>query len=189
MQSVIEHYQANYCEENIWHLCRLFTHPEQCATVVFISNRQQQVALYGQITAKAPGMPVVWDYHVVLCVFREGGWGILDPDYYEGPSVGLNEYIERTFPETIPADFRAMFRLIPGEEYCQTLRTDRRHMRQVGTWLSPPPPWPCIGEGSNLMDIVDFDCPDYADALTLDAFKRHFSAPPTVIDRNQATKY
>ena len=71
-----------------------------------------------------------------------------------------------TFPAGIVAPFKAQFRLIPADRYVKLLQTDRSHMRDAqGGWLSPPPPWSCIGQGSNLMEIVDFSHRRYGDVL------------------------
>lgn len=166
--SVVSDYQACYCEENIWRLCSRFAAPAYRATVVFISNTHGSVALFNQVAGSGPDAAVIWDYHVMLCVLDEGAWQVIDPDCRAGPVVDFATYVELTFNPLLKPELQAAFRLVPADEYRQTLRTDRRHMRDArGGWLSPPPPWPCIGEGSNLAEFADFHRRERGEILDL----------------------
>mmetsp|Transcript_9431 Transcript_9431/g.12328 ORF Transcript_9431/g.12328 Transcript_9431/m.12328 type:complete len:135 (-) Transcript_9431:274-678(-) len=61
-------YTRQYCEENVWHLCRSFLeeHPAVPAFAVWVSNPSRTVAVWQQKISADEDTPVVWDYHVVL---------------------------------------------------------------------------------------------------------------------------
>ena len=163
MSSVLPRpYWPCYCEENVWHLAG---DPELAGNdgvyAAFISNAERQVTLWGHREALWPRGPIVWDYHVVLLARRaDAAWEVWDLDTALGCPVPAPVYLDVTFPG--PAENEAtsapLFRLLPAAEYRRELRTDRRHMRRAdGSWSSPPPPWPPIGEGSNLTRFVDME--------------------------------
>ncbi len=76
--------------------------------------------------------------------------------------------------QQVTNSFEPMFRLIPAQDYVDILRTDRRHMKVEGQWLSPPPPWEPIGEGSNLLELIDMSNKAYGDTVDLEALRRQF---------------
>lgn len=153
-------YWPCYCEENVWHLA---ADPDLAGRddvhVAFISNRERQVTLWGHREALWPRGPIVWDYHVILLARDHGAqWEVWDLDTSLGCPVPSAVYLDVTFPSPAVLDpaLAPRFRLLPAAEYRRELRTDRRHMRRAdGTYSSPPPPWPPIGEGSNLMQFID----------------------------------
>ena len=57
----------------------------------------------------------------------------------------------------IPAMFAPMFRVIEAQRFLETFASDRSHMRSEEGWQRPPPEWPCIGTGMNLMRFVDME--------------------------------
>jgi hypothetical protein len=153
-------YWPNYCEENVWHLCRQLPAGIGRAFVAFISNVDRQVAIWHQRSASSPSGAVVWDYHVIALIETTDGFDVLDADSVLGTPTPLDLYLSCSFPELPDAlsSHRPRFRLIEASEYCRSLRTDRLHMREAdGSWRSPPPPTPCIGTGSNLMRFVDME--------------------------------
>jgi hypothetical protein len=151
-------YWPRYCEENIWHLCRELSGEVTHPTVAFISNAGRRVAIWHQRAAANPKACVVWDYHVILLGQVEEGWRVYDADSLLPWGVAATRYLERSFQPLPPesAHCAPRFRLLEADLYRRKLASDRRHMRRAdGSWLSPPPPGPQIGEGSNLMRFVD----------------------------------
>ena len=168
-----------YCEENVYHLCRQGTGADD-AYAVFISNARRQVALLGQRAGASPHSLVVWDYHVIALFREDGVWNAHDWDTTFGPCVSLNDYLYRTFPPLSPAEqrFAPKFRVVPATDYLQHFASDRRHMRDAnGGWLAPPPAWPPIGDGSNLMDFVDMEKDFYGEVFSLGELPKHFLTP------------
>ncbi len=163
-------YQPFYCEENVWHLARDPALAERERVVAFVSNARRLVPLWGQRAAPAPEQPVVWDYHVLLFA-RGAGWRVLDLDTTIGWDVPLAEYFAATF-RVVTGEYAPRFRLIDAEDYVASLATDRSHMLDdAGGYRAPPPEWPAIGEGTNVMRFVDFEDDgvpgEVVDAVTL----------------------
>ena len=148
-------YVPYYCEENIWHLAQVDELAGCEREVVFVSNESRSVALWGQRAAAAADEPVIWDYHVILSVDRDGARWIFDLDTLGSFPSRLDAYAERTF-RPVPARFRPSFRAVRAEVFFTRFRSDRRHMRdEGGVWRAPPPPWPPISEGSNVLAFAD----------------------------------
>ena len=153
-------YTPYYCEENVWQLCVDPQVDGDPRAVLVISNAARQVAIGHQRAAGAPLLPVIWDYHVVLASRRPAGWMIWDIDSTLGFPVPLSVYLRASlgFPDGVPEPYTARFRVIEASIYRAILATDRRHMRDPsGALRAPAPPWDPIGEGSNLMRLVDLD--------------------------------
>ena len=89
-------YCPRYCEENVWHLCQepRFQGLEQ--DVLIISNALRACAFWEQRAAPRPGVPMFWDYHVVL-VMRDGASFVWDLDTTLGFPVSARTYLDRTF--------------------------------------------------------------------------------------------
>ncbi|MCB9530018.1 MAG: hypothetical protein H6701_16805 [Myxococcales bacterium] len=151
-------YQPFYCEENIWHLARQLA--AHAAWVVFISNRARRCLLLGQRAGEGPARLVVWDYHVVLVTAEAGGAQVWDLDCVGGAPLPVKRWIDETFAlvgHSLPS-YDACFRVVDAAVFVEAFASDRRHMRGPdGSWQAPPPPWPVIGEGFNLMRWVDLD--------------------------------
>ena len=160
MASSTHRYCPYYCEENVWHLCadpRVIGHPR---AAIVISNLARTVAVSGQRAAPQPDLPVVWDYHVVLAARGTDGFAIWDPDTTLGLPVPLLDYLRQSFawPHGFAPPYDARFRVIEARRYRDVLATDRSHMRDdSGRYRVPPPPWPPIGTGTNLMRLVDMN--------------------------------
>jgi protein N-terminal glutamine amidohydrolase len=172
-------YAAFFCEENIWHLC---AHPHAATAerrVLFISNAERRVVMWGQRVATDPERPILWDYHVVLLLrWGAGAWQVWDLDARGSPLRPAREWLRDSFggSELLPANFAPCFRMVEGDEYRRHLRSDRSHMRLAdGTPLQPPPPWPeIVGEppacapvddGSNLERFIDTEDPGFLGEL------------------------
>jgi protein N-terminal glutamine amidohydrolase len=140
-------YQPFYCEENVWHLAQEMR--GRGARVIFVSNADRACAMFKQVA----GDPIVWDYHVVL--WCEGQ--IYDRDSRLAFPVSLDEWIAATFPVPLPQMFRPKFRVVDADRFVEVFASDRSHMRTKNGWQKPPPSWPPIGEGTNLMRFVDME--------------------------------
>jgi len=149
-------YQPFWCEENIWHLAQ---HPDTTGDerfVLVITGAQAEVACWQQ-KAGADGMPLLWDYHVVLAT-RSDRWRIWDLDGRLGCPLFAENWLATTFPcpDLVPARFQPRFALIAADDYVRRFGSDRSHMRgEDGNWLQPPPPWPAIkGQGLTVADAI-----------------------------------
>jgi protein N-terminal glutamine amidohydrolase len=140
-------YQPFWCEENVWHLAGEMR--GRGARVLFVSNRNRACAMFKQ----RAGDPIVWDYHVVL--YCEGS--IYDRDSRLPFPVALEEWIAATFPVPLPDLFAPKFRVIDADRFLEVFASDRSHMRTKEGWQRPPPEWPPIGDGMNLMRFVDME--------------------------------
>ncbi len=146
-------YTQNFCEENIWFLGKSLLkegfQPNHL-TVLFLSNAHQQTPLYSQILGKA-GLPVVWDYHVILlCMQHDNAPLIFDFDSQLPFPISLWDYLLNTFPDhqALPSQFHIYIRSIPLLSYHQCLWSDRSHMLDAqGNPVCPFPPYlPIQGE-------------------------------------------
>ena len=175
-------YTAYYCEENIWHLCREPMFAGLPCRVVIISNPGRCCAVWQQRAAPHRDLPICWDYHVVLAVFREPVWELWDMDTLLGMPAPAREWLSRSF---LPlrqeyAMLAPRFRVLDRVAYVAGFSSDRSHMRDTdGSWRRPPPSWPTIevaGRPSFLgwteMAAHDPDC------LDLDELRALFTAPP-----------
>ncbi|MCH9681053.1 MAG: hypothetical protein K0V04_06450 [Deltaproteobacteria bacterium] len=172
-------YCAYYCEENVWQLCDDAAVVGSARAAIVISNPWRKVGIRCQRAAPTPGEPVVWDYHVILAAHARGRWSVWDLDSTLGAPVPLSTYLRASFdyPEGFGEPLAARFRVVEAQRYRTMLCTDRRHMRNAdGAYLAPPPAWPTIGEGSNLMQWVDMEASFEGDVVEL-------AALPAALDR------
>jgi len=161
-------YQAYYCEENVWQLCRQGHDIPGARTAVFISNALGSCPMWHQRAGR--GRPVVWDYHVVL--LSHSPFQIWDLDTTLGMPVPALHYLRHSFREEVPAPYLPSFRLVDADVFVASFASDREHMRAPdGRYRKPPPPWPPIGSApSNLMRFVDMQQPFLGEVLTLREF-------------------
>lgn len=150
-------YQAYYCEENAWHLCADPRLASAEIEVAIVTNATRTVALWHQRAATQPNAPVVWDYHVLLFARDDAGWSTWDLDTTLGLPVRASEWLGQTFRPVAPR-LTPRFQLLTASDYTKRFASDRSHMRdEHGAWLQPPPPWPTIGEGHTLPDLLALD--------------------------------
>lgn len=139
-------YCARFCEENVWHLLQ---DPEFAAcdrVVALISNLEAACLFWEQRAAVETGMPLWWDYHVILLV-RQGAWQVYDFDTTLPFPADAATYLHRTFGPAMncPPTMRPRFALFEGDAYRDVFASDRSHMRdENGVWHAPPPDWPPI---------------------------------------------
>lgn len=166
-------YAANYCEENVWHLCRAAELASRRPAALFISNAARCCPLWAQRQAAAPGEPVTWDYHVVL--LAHGPPEIFDLDSALPFPTDALTYLRATFPHAgrLPPHAEPCFRWVPAETLRDRFASDRSHMRRPdGSWQSPPPPWPAIATSTqtrNLRSFVDMTAAAPGERLDLAA--------------------
>jgi len=169
-------YCPYYCEENIWQLCAAAANKEHWL-VLIISNPAQQVALWQQRASSDIQLPVLWDYHVIAAQQQPQGWQIWDLDSRCSLPVAALDYLQQTF-RPAPATLEPLFRVISSADYCSSLASDRRHMRNAaGGYLQPPPDWPTIGNGHNLSLLIDMQWHGSGEILDLAALTRRLSQP------------
>lgn len=169
-----------YCEENIWHRCGGALGRREGAGVVFVSNARRSVAIWQQRAAASASEPVLWDYHVVGLAREAETWRIYDPDSILGVPVAAATYLDAAFRPLAPSQssYAPRFRWLPAALYRREFCSDRRHMRDAtGEWLKPPPPTPCIGQGSNLMRFVDTEAEFLGEVLDLAQLRARLCAP------------
>lgn len=183
-------YTACYCEENVWKLCDLTRacQPELLphCFVAFVSNRRQAVPIWCQkSSSRADGMSV-WDYHVIFLYSpppsRLRPCLIYDLDTTLHFPEEFDTYVREAFRPhvAINPEFVQMFRVVGAAEFLDKFASDRSRMRSSdGSWLKPPPPYPCIRTNSCDNNIDDFISVDEAVGIgkvyTLAQFVQRFS--------------
>lgn len=154
-------YTKNYCEENMWHLCR---HPDLEPLekkVLIISNETGNCSFWHQKSMPETG-PVCWDYHVVLLVFDQGMWFVYDLDTSLELPVPLDSYLNLTFgPDSEHLENAPYFKSFSSSFFTHAFSSDRSHMKdEAGNWIFSPPPWPKIEQGHSptlsMREITDF---------------------------------
>lgn len=168
-------YAPYYCEENVWWLARQERGGEQRAEVAIITNTARSV-LFAAQRASTDGLPITWDYHVVLTSFASAGAAVWDLDCTLGMPLPARTWIDASFPASTPARLAPRFRVVPAERYVAELASDRHHMRRPdGSWLAPPPPWDPIGGGrGDLARWLDLDDPSYGASIDLRALRERW---------------
>lgn len=158
----LQRYQPYFCEENVLQLLKSVQLLEYERRVVFISNANKTVAMWGQRAGRAenPENPVIWDYHVVLLLVKEGL--ILDLDNREKFIWSIREWLSHSFRNDISERFLPMFRVIPSIDFEANFSSDRSHMLnpETGKPLQCFPPWDAPFDpplGMNLMKWVDME--------------------------------
>jgi len=166
-------YQANYCEENIWHLSNEPELEKLEKFAVVISNPAKCFAMWDQKLAAA-GEPVMWDYHVIL-VTRGEKLEIWDLDTNLGYPVPAQEWVQKSFQAsaTMPEAFHPMFRVVDAKTFREDFSSDRSHMLEgENTYREPVPSWPIIGDGKpgNLHRFINMSFPFVGEVFDLDDF-------------------
>lgn len=138
-------YTPCYCEENIYHLCKL----DPDLTPIFISNCNKTVPFFNQKSLPT----VVWDYHVIGIKQNL----VFDFDSALGFPIDWNIYKEQSLgTRKLPLEFERFYRVIPNNVFLKVFSSDRSHMKNKdGIYSSTPPEWPCIINeiGANTLDL------------------------------------
>ena len=145
-------YSANFCEENIWHLCKNPALADFSKKVLIVSNSRSYCPFRFQKSINNDET-VWWNYHVILLASKSGTTLVYDFDsMLPVPTSGI-DYMKLTFGETInfPSEQLPCFKAIEADEYLNSFVSDRNHMKHSdGNWLSAPPQWPIIGKNGDL---------------------------------------
>lgn len=165
-------YSANYCEENIWHLCKNPALVDFSKKVLIVSNGNRYCPFKFQ--KSVDGYETVWwNYHVILLASKDESCFIYDFDStLPVPLAGI-DYIQLTFQkcDTWTAENMPCFKAIEASDYLTSFVSDRSHMKDSsGEWLSEPPKWPEIGNNGDLPlpELLDFSIASSDRIYTLD---------------------
>ena len=155
------YYTSLFCEENIWHLAQSLINEsitESAIHIIFLSNKNQQIALFNQLSA-AKEHAVIWDYHVVLVVKMKGSHYLFDFDSRLPFVSHYESYLKHSLPNNINPVYRSQFRIIPAKIYLDNFYSDRSHMDNIIA-DSNFPDTPCIlSDSTTKIDLKDlFDC-------------------------------
>lgn len=153
-------YTANFCEENIWHLCQNSDLAAYTKTVLIISNSYRNCPLWHQQSAIG-AEPVRWDYHVILLAASAEKSLIYDFDSTLDLPSPLEVYLNLTFRPGTPnwEEDKPLFKAIASHDFIRCFYSDRSHMIDgEGDWKFAPPNWPLINnkEELPLPALLDF---------------------------------
>ena len=168
-------YQAYYCEENIWHLCR--SEPFKNSSVVFIASTGDAFPMLKQRAMPDSSRPVYWDYHVVLLVNADTSL-IIDFDTTLPFVSEINAYFTQSFIDTtkLADNQKPLFRVVPACDFVDLFSSDRSHMKTADGWLAPPPNWPLIENGvSNLSIFIDMKNTGIGEVLDYETMLARFT--------------
>jgi len=154
---------------------------------VFISNKKRVVPLWKQKAGRDEEKLVIWDYHVIA-LYRpeEARTLVYDLDSELPFPTYFHKYVTETFrtDAILNPEYHRIFRVVPASTFLAHFSSDRRHMRKSdGSWLKPPPPYPCIqGEkdkeesAHNLEDFISMEPGEgrFGEVLSLTDFVRRF---------------
>lgn len=153
-------YSANFCEENIWHLCQHDELAHFSKKVLIVSNSTRNCPFKFQKSINGDET-VWWNYHVILLAYSKDSCFIYDFDSTLPVPMTGRAYLEMTFPQEegwTPENY-ACFKAIDSADYLYSFLSDRSHMKDSeGKWLSDPPKWPLIGKSGELSlpALLDF---------------------------------
>lgn len=184
-------YAACYCEENVWKICHQLKQNyaqelDKC-WAVFISNKKRVVPLWKQKAGRDEEKLVIWDYHVIAIYKPEEARTLVyDLDSELPFPTYFHKYVTETFrtDAILNPEYHRIFRVVPASTFLANFSSDRRHMRKPdGSWLKPPPPYPCIqdesdkdGSSHNLEQFISMDSGEgtFGEVLSLTDFVRRF---------------
>lgn len=182
-------YTPCYCEENVWKLCELTRacQPEllPCCFVAFVSNRIQAVPIWRQKSSTQGDGMSLWDYHVIFLYKSpdQASCLVYDLDTTLGFPEAFDCYVRDAFKPHYPInpEFERLFRVVGAAEFLDTFASDRSRMKRAdGSWIKPPPPYPCIQTNSSDNNIEDFisvdDSVGVGKVYTLEQFVQKFSS-------------
>jgi hypothetical protein len=145
-------YSANFCEENIWHLCKNPALADFSKKVLIVSNSARYCPFRFQKSVN--GYEIVWwNYHVILLASSSESSLIYDFDSTLPVPISGMEYLQMTFQkhENWSSENLPCFKALDADDYLTSFVSDRSHMKDsTGNWLSEPPKWPIIGNNGDL---------------------------------------
>lgn len=178
-------YTPNYCEENIYFLCKKLCEDGIAASdgsdlfVVFISNEKKQTPLWHQKAGQRADGIVLWDYHVICIQKRKGHkstdmvWDLDSSLPFPSP---LASYIAETIRPSFElfSEFQRYFRIVHAPIFLRHFASDRRHMKDSGgNWLYDPPAYEAIvaedGSLHNLNEYIEMSSADILKNIDADA--------------------
>lgn len=105
---------------------------------------------------------MIWDYHVILIRDMRPGPLVYDQDSVLSFPCPFSEYWEDGIRSdaSMRPDFVRNFRLVAAADFLQSFASDRSHMRNPvdGSWLKPPPQYPCIQTPNSSNNLPSFIC-------------------------------
>lgn len=153
-------YSANFCEENMWHLCKNPELADFSKKVLIVSNSNRNCPFRFQKSINGDEI-VWWNYHVILWATDQESNFIYDFDSTLPVPISGREYFEKSFERNeswLESDLPC-FKAIESEDYLASFFSDRSHMKDADdNWISSPPKWPLIGidGGLTLPALLDF---------------------------------
>ena len=99
---------------------------------------------------------MIWDYHVILIYKPDERCLVFDLDSDLPFPTYFHKYVTETFrtDAILNPEYHRFFRVIPASLFLQTFASDRRHMKKPdGSWMKPPPPYPCIMPPRNILNF------------------------------------
>jgi hypothetical protein len=153
-------YSANFCEENIWHLCQNQELKDFTKKVLIISNPLKNCPFRFQKSINDDEV-VWWNYHVIMLASTAEINLVYDFDSTLSLPISAKEYFELTFEKKdhLKEGDLPFFKSINAMDYIDSFFSDRSHMKDAdGNWLSSPPDWHIIGKNKNLplIKLQDF---------------------------------
>ena len=116
----------------------------------------QVVPLWRQRAGRDEEKLVIWDYHVILIYKPDERCLVFDLDSDLPFPTYFHKYVTETFrtDAILNPEYHRFFRVIPATLFLQTFASDRRHMKKPdGSWMKPPPPYPCIMPPRNILNF------------------------------------
>ena len=124
---------------------------------------------------------VIWDYHVIFIYRPDERTLVYDLDSELPFPTYFHKYVTETFrtDAILNPEYHRIFRVVPATIFLQNFASDRRHMRKEdGSWLKPPPPYPCISNSisaHNLDEFISMDASTgFGEVLSLTDFVKKF---------------
>jgi hypothetical protein len=180
-------YAPCYCEENVYKVCEHVrdnakSELDKCSAV-FVSNKKRVVPLWRQKAGRDEEKLVLWDYHVIFLYKPDEKTLVYDLDSELPFPTYFHKYVTETFrtDAILNSEYHRVFRVIPATTFLTHFASDRRHMRREdGSWLKPPPPYPCIVSPTsqhNLDEFINMETSGLGEVLSLTEFVKKFHAP------------
>jgi len=178
-------YAACYCEENVFKICQSlkdnFENELDKCYAVFVSNKKRVVPLWRQKAGRDEEKLVIWDYHVIFIYRPDDRTLVYDLDSELPFPTFFTRYVTETFrtDAILNPEYHRIFRVVPATTFLQNFASDRRHMRKDdGSWLKPPPAYPCISNPSSAHNLDEFISMDgsagFGEVLSLTDFVKKF---------------